>query len=81
MYLEANPQTITVLAYFDLELYEPTLATLRATSPYLTCGSVIAFDQHNHAKWPGETAAPRCLGAGGRAAPAPARPRDTHVSH
>ena len=56
-YLEANPQTIVALAYFDLDLYEPTLAALRAIRPYLTRGSIIAFDQLNHAKWPGETAA------------------------
>lgn len=58
-YLEANPQTIVALAYFDLDLYEPTIAALRAIRPYLANGSVIAFDQLGHAKWPGETAAAR----------------------
>jgi hypothetical protein len=58
-YLHANPQTIIALAYFDLDLYEPTLTALRAIRPYLACGSVIAFDELNHAKWPGETAALR----------------------
>ena len=58
-YLQANPQTVIALAYFDLDLYEPTLAVLRAIRPYLACGSVVAFDEINHAKWPGETAALR----------------------
>lgn len=58
-YLDQNPHTIIALAYFDLDLYEPTRDTLRAIQPYLTRGSVLAFDQLTHAKWPGETAALR----------------------
>jgi hypothetical protein len=52
-------QTIIALAYFDLDLYEPTRDTLSAVLPYLNGGSVLAFDQLGHAKWPGETAALR----------------------
>lgn len=64
-YLEQNPQTIVALAYFDLDLYEPTRDTLRAVLPFLSQGSVLAFDQLGHAKWPGETAALRdVLGSG-----------------
>lgn len=64
-YLEQNPQTIVALAYFDLDLYEPTRDTLRAVLPHLTRGSVLAFDELGHAKWPGETAALReVLGPG-----------------
>jgi Macrocin-O-methyltransferase (TylF) len=64
-YLVQNPQTIVALAYFDLDLYEPTRDTLRAVLPYLNKGSVLAFDQLGHAKWPGETAALRdVLGSG-----------------
>lgn len=58
-YLEENPQTVIALAYFDLDLYEPTRATLEEVTPYLTEGSVLAFDQVNHVKWPGETRALR----------------------
>lgn len=58
-YLTRNPQTILALAYFDLDLYEPTRDTLRAILPHLSEGSVLAFDQLGHAKWPGETAALR----------------------
>jgi hypothetical protein len=58
-YLDQNPHTIVALAYFDLDLHQPTRDTLNAIRPYLTDGSVIAFDELAHAKWPGETAALR----------------------
>lgn len=58
-YLDQNPHTIIALAYFDLDLYQPTRDTLHAIQPYLTQGSVLAFDELAHAKWPGETAALR----------------------
>lgn len=58
-YLDQNPQTVIALAYFDLDLYEPTRDTLNAIRPYLTKGSVLAFDELAHAKWPGETTALR----------------------
>ena len=56
-YLEANPQTVIALAYFDLALYEPTLGCLEAIKPHLTRGSVIAMDELNSADFPGETVA------------------------
>ncbi|MBQ0928616.1 TylF/MycF/NovP-related O-methyltransferase [Saccharopolyspora endophytica] len=59
LYLEQNPHTIIALAYFDLDLYEPTRSAINNIAPYLTSGSVLAFDQLAHAKWPGETSALR----------------------
>lgn len=58
-YLEKNPYTVIALAYFDLDLYEPTRDTFDAIRPYLTKGSVVAFDDLAHPKWPGETVALR----------------------
>lgn len=58
-YLADNPHTVIALAYFDLDLYEPTRDTINTIRPYLTKGSVLAFDELAHAKWPGETAALR----------------------
>jgi hypothetical protein len=64
-YLEDHPETIVALAYFDLDLYEPTKACLEAIRPHLTKGSVIAFDQVCDDGWPGETVALReTLGLG-----------------
>jgi 3-O-methyltransferase len=59
VYLRQNPQTIIALAYFDLDIYEPTLHALDTIRPYLTRGSVLAFDELGYSRWPGETVALR----------------------
>ena len=56
-YLTAHPETIISLAYFDMQLYEPTLQCLEAIKPYLVKGSVIAMDELNSFEFPGETVA------------------------
>lgn len=56
-YLERNPQTIVAFAYFDFDIYEPTVACLNAIKDRLTKGSVIGFDELNHKDYPGETLA------------------------
>jgi len=56
-YLERNPQTVIALAYFDLDLYEPTKECLKAILPFLTKGSIIGFDELNAEVFPGETIA------------------------
>jgi hypothetical protein len=58
-YLRDHPETIIALAYFDLQLYEPTKACLEAIRPHLTRGSVVALDELNCAEFPGETRALR----------------------
>ena len=58
-YLNGNPSAIVALAYFDFDLYTPTKACLNHLKPRLTKGSVLAFDQINNPKWPGETLALR----------------------
>jgi len=56
-YFAAHPETIVALAYFDLDLYEPTRDCLEAIRPRLVKGSVIGFDELGHPDYPGETAA------------------------
>lgn len=56
-YLDENPQTIIALAYFDMDLYAPTCEVLQIIPQYLTRGSIVAFDELAHPKWPGETTA------------------------
>lgn len=64
-YLEAHPETIVALAYFDMDIYEPTERCLRAIKSHLTRGSIIGFDELNHPDFPGETVAVReVLGLG-----------------
>lgn len=58
-YLHENPHTVIALAFFDLDIYAPTRATLETIKPYLTRGSVLAFDEIDHPKWPGENVALR----------------------
>lgn len=60
-YLEQHPETIIAFAYFDFDIYEPTYECLKAIRPYLTKGSVIAFDELNCHAFPGETLAVREL--------------------
>jgi hypothetical protein len=56
-YLEQHPETIVSLAYFDLDIYQPTRDCLEAIRGHLTKGSVVAFDELNHRDFPGETLA------------------------
>lgn len=58
-YLERHPETIISLAFFDMALYEPTKACLKAIEPHLIKGSVIAMDEINNPDYPGETVALR----------------------
>merc|ERR1711964_216927 len=56
-YLERNPETVIALAYFDMDLYEPTKVCLEAIKDHLTRGSVVGFDEVALAEFPGETVA------------------------
>jgi hypothetical protein len=58
-YLEAHPETVVALAHFDMDLYEPTRKCLQLLRPYLTKGSVLAFDELLSFVFPGETVAVR----------------------
>jgi len=56
-YLEDNPETIIALAYFDFDIFEPTVRCLEAIRDHLTKGSVVGFDELNCHHFPGETLA------------------------
>ncbi len=56
-YLEANPHTVVSLLYLDFDLYKPTRTALDLLVPRIPKGGIIAFDEINHAEWPGETTA------------------------
>jgi hypothetical protein len=58
-YLAENEETVIALAFFDLDLYQPTRELLQVIRPHLTKGSILAFDELAHPKWPGETKALR----------------------
>lgn len=56
-YFEDHPETVVALAYFDMGLYEPTLAALNAILPHLMPGSVILLDEFTWHEAPGEAIA------------------------
>jgi len=56
-YLRDNPETIISLAYFNMDIYQPTVRCLRAMKNHLTKGSVIGFDELVCPHFPGETTA------------------------
>ena len=56
-YLEKNPETIIALAYFNMDIFQPTVNCLEAMKGYLTKGSIIGFDELNCPHFPGETLA------------------------
>jgi hypothetical protein len=58
-WLEENPEAIVAMAYFDLDLYEPTKQCLELLKPRLTRGGVLGFDELNVKEYPGETVAVR----------------------
>jgi hypothetical protein len=56
-FLQDNPHTLISLLFLDFDLYEPTKKALQIFLPRMPKGSVLAFDQLNHPRWPGETLA------------------------
>jgi len=56
-YLEKHPETIVALAYFNMDIYQPTVKALQALKKVVTKGSVIGFDELNCPHFPGETRA------------------------
>ncbi len=56
-FLDAHPHILISLLFIDCDLYEPTLAALRAFVPRMPKGAIIAFDELDNPKWPGETQA------------------------
>lgn len=58
-YFAEHPESLVALAYFDMQLYEPTKAALETVLPHMVRGSVIAFDELGSSDFPGETIAAR----------------------
>lgn len=56
-YLESHPETIVALAWFDMDIYKPTVECLRLLKDRLVRGSVLGFDELNDPLTPGETVA------------------------
>ena len=58
-YLDNHKETIIAFAYFDFDIYKPTVECLKLIKPYLTKGSILGFDELCDPGFPGETEALR----------------------
>ena len=56
-YLDAHPETVCSLAYFDFDIYKPTKECLVLMRQVLIRGSILVFDQLTYELFPGETIA------------------------
>lgn len=56
-YVKSNPSLVVSLLYMDMDLYKPTVDTLKILKDRLPRGAIIAFDELNHSDYPGETIA------------------------
>lgn len=56
-YLVDQPETVVSLLFLDFDLFEPTKAAIEAFVPRMPRGAVIAFDELDNPRWPGETLA------------------------
>jgi hypothetical protein len=50
-----NSHLVVSLLFLDLDLYEPTKATIEHFLPRMPKGAIIAFDEIDNPMWPGET--------------------------
>ena len=56
-FVEGHPHAVVSLLFLDCDLFEPTVAALKAFRPLMPKGGIIAFDELDNPKWPGETQA------------------------
>jgi hypothetical protein len=56
-FLNRNPHLMVSLLYLDFDLYEPTKVALAHFLPRMPKGAIVAFDELNDPRWPGETQA------------------------
>lgn len=56
-YVEKNPGLRISLLNIDVDVYEPTLAALKAFYPQVVQGGVIIFDEYAMTEWAGESKA------------------------
>jgi hypothetical protein len=56
-WLDRNPYALISMLYLDFDLYEPTSIALRCFLPRMPKGAILAFDELNDSRRPGETVA------------------------
>lgn len=56
-FLKAHPHLMVSLLFIDCDLFGPTKAALENFLPRMPKGAVLAFDELDNPRWPGETLA------------------------
>jgi hypothetical protein len=56
-FVDDNPGLRISLLHLDVDLYEPTLAALKAFYPCVVKGGLVVFDEYAQIDWPGESKA------------------------
>lgn len=56
-FIKQEPGMRISLLHLDVDLYEPTLAALKAFYPKLLTGGIVVLDEYACHEWPGETTA------------------------
>jgi hypothetical protein len=56
-FAKQNPGLRISLLHLDVDLYEPTLAALKAFYPLVVKGGLVVFDEYGLIDWPGESQA------------------------
>jgi hypothetical protein len=56
-YVALHPGLRIALLHLDMDLYEPTLAALKAFWPRILTGGIVLLDEYAIREWPGETEA------------------------
>lgn len=56
-FLESHKHLVISLLFLDFDLYEPTKKALQVFRDRMPKGAIIAFDELNNLRWPGETLA------------------------
>ncbi len=56
-FVAERPHLVVSLLFLDFDLYEPTRAAIEEFVPRMPKGAIIAFDELDNPKWPGETLA------------------------
>jgi hypothetical protein len=56
-FIDNNPHLLVSLLFLDFDLYEPSKKALELFLPRMCKGSLVAFDELNHPRFPGETTA------------------------
>ena len=56
-FVQSHPHLLVSLLFIDCDLFEPTKAALESFVPRMPKGAIVAFDELDNPRWPGETLA------------------------